>query len=73
MGAEEIVTCIDFRYIKDALAPTEALQLLRDVESGKAERIKEAERNRAVPTYTASAGWLGYDKNQDEGAVNRVC
>jgi len=34
--------------------------LLREQEAGKAQRILEAERNRAVPAYTTSAGWLGY-------------
>jgi L-galactonate dehydratase len=34
--------------------------LLREQEAGKAERIRDAEGNRAVPAYTTSAGWLGY-------------
>lgn len=64
MTPEELVRCIDFRYITDALTPTEAIQLLKEVEDGKAERIAEAERNRAVPAYTTSAGWLGYDEKK---------
>ena len=60
MTPEEVVSCIDFRYITDAITPAEALAMLRAVEAGKAERVREAERNRAVPAYTTSAGWLGY-------------
>jgi L-galactonate dehydratase len=62
MSPEDVVRCIDFRYITDALTPEEALQMLKDKEAGKAERVKEAEIDRAVPAYTTSAGWLGYDK-----------
>ncbi|KAK9469514.1 enolase C-terminal domain-like protein [Lipomyces arxii] len=58
---EEFVRCIDFRYITDSLKPEEAIAMLETTESGKADRIAEAYENRAVPAYTTSAGWLGYD------------
>ncbi len=59
MSPEELVSCVDFRYITDALAPEEALEILRDNEPTKAER--EAEMlARGFPAYTTSAGWLGY-------------
>lgn len=64
MSPEEFVRCIDFRYITDAITPAEAIEMLRGLESGKAERIKEAESNRAVPAYTTSAGWLGYAEDK---------
>ena len=64
MTPEEFVRCIDFRYITDALTPEEALALLKEVEPGKQERIKEAEQSRAVPAYTTSAGWLGYGEEK---------
>lgn len=64
MTPEELVRCIDFRYIEDALAPDEAVALLRRSEAGKAQRIAEAEASRAVPAYTTSAGWLGYSKDK---------
>src|SRR5437764_15192820 len=38
MSPEEIVACIDFRYLSDALTPAEALELLRRNEATKAER-----------------------------------
>ncbi len=62
MTPEEIVSCIDFRYIEDALSPGEALALLRRNEASKAEReqILLAE---GFPAYTTSAGWLGYPES----------
>jgi L-galactonate dehydratase len=64
MTPEEVVRCIDFRYITDAITPEEALALLKGTEGGKKDRLKEAEGNTAVPAYTTSAGWLGYDKEK---------
>lgn len=64
MSPEEFVRCIDFRYITDAITPEEAIQLLREQEPTKAQRIREAEENRAVPAYTTSAGWLGYGEEK---------
>lgn len=64
MSPEEFVQCIDFRYITDAITPEEAVALLKEVEGGKAERIREAEASKAVPAYTTSAGWLGYGEEK---------
>jgi L-galactonate dehydratase len=64
MSPEEVVRCIDFRYIIDALTPEEAVALLKEVEPEKKKRIEEAERNQAVPAYTTSAGWLGYGEEK---------
>ncbi len=64
MTPEEFVRCIDFRYITDAITPGEAVQLLRDSEAGKAQRMEDALRSRAVPAYTTSAGWLGYGEDK---------
>ena len=62
MTPEQIVACVDFRYIDDALTRDEALEILRRNESTKAERevILLAE---GFPAYTTSAGWLGYSEN----------
>ena len=59
MTPEELVRCIDFRYITDCITPAEALALLRAVAPGKAERVATLERE-GYPCYTTSAGWLGY-------------
>ena len=72
MSPEEFVRCIDFRYITDAITPEEAIELLRAEEPGKAERIKEAERNEAVPAYTTSAGWLGYSEEKMKALLQQT-
>jgi len=56
---EQLVACVDFRYIEDALTRDEALAILRRNDSTKAEReaILLAE---GFPAYTTSAGWMGY-------------
>jgi L-fuconate dehydratase len=59
MRPEEIVSCIDFRYITDALTPDEALEILRRNAPTRAEREAEL-RAHGYLAYTTSAGWLGY-------------
>jgi L-fuconate dehydratase len=59
MSPEQLVACIDFRYIDDALAPDEALDLLRRQVSTRANRETQM-LNDGFPAYTTSAGWLGY-------------
>jgi len=59
MSPEQIVDLIDFRYISDALTPTEALGILRAAASGRPERIATL-ISRGYPAYTTSPGWLGY-------------
>ncbi|TMC73253.1 MAG: L-fuconate dehydratase [Chloroflexi bacterium] len=59
MSPAEVVRCIDFRYITDALTSDEALALLRKLEPSKREREEEMRRD-GFPAYTTSAGWLGY-------------
>lgn len=64
MTPQQVVDCIDFRYITDAITPEEALELLTKAREGREERMKEAEESQAVPAYTTSAGWLGYDEEK---------
>ncbi len=59
MNPEEIVRCVDFRYITDALTPAQALDLLRAAAPTKASRVAELQHV-GYPAYTTSAGWLGY-------------
>ena len=72
MSPEELVQCIDFRYITDAITPEEAIQILKAEEKGKAERIRHAEADRAVPAYTTSAGWLGYGQEKMKGLLEET-
>jgi L-fuconate dehydratase len=59
MSPDELVRCIDFRYITDALTPAEARAILEQAIPGKAAREAEMLAN-GYPAYTTSAGWLGY-------------
>lgn len=68
MSPEEFVRCIDFRYLTDCITPGEALAMLRELDSGKAERIATLERE-GYPCYTTSAGWLGYEDEK----LRRLC
>lgn len=72
MSPEEFVNCIDFRYITDAITKEEAIEMLKKEEGGKAQRIKDAEANRAVPAYTTSAGWLGYGQDKMKGLLQET-
>jgi len=59
MSPEQIVAAVDFRYIADAISPTEALDLLRRGKAGQKERLALLEKN-GYPAYTTSAGWFGF-------------
>ncbi len=59
MSPEEIVSLVDFRYIRDVLTPEEALKILKKAEGSKAER-KAKLMKYGIPAYTTSPGWLGY-------------
>ena len=68
MSPEELVECIDFTYITDALNKQEALQILKEKEKGKEARITHLKKN-GYPAYTTSAGWLGYSDEK----IRRLC
>jgi L-fuconate dehydratase len=68
MTPEQLVSCVDFRYITDALTPDEAVRLLQQVEPGKGSREAELRRD-GFPAYTTSAGWLGYPDEK----IRRLC
>jgi L-fuconate dehydratase len=56
---EALLRTLDLRHISDAIAPSEALDLLRDRARDKSARRARLERD-GYPAYTTSAGWLGY-------------
>jgi len=68
MSPQELVRCIDFRYLTDCITSDEALALLTAQQAGKAQRIRELEQH-GYPCYTTSAGWLGYDDDK----LRRLC
>jgi len=45
MTPEQVVACVDFRYITDALTPAEALAILRGTVPGRAAREAELRRD----------------------------
>ena len=59
MTPEQIVSCIPFSYITDAITPDEALEILRRNVATKQQREQQM-REHGYPAYTTSAGWLGY-------------
>ena len=60
MEPEDIVKCIDFRYITDVITPEEAVKMLQKTQKGKQGRFEEAFEDRAVPAYTTSPGWMAF-------------
>ncbi|GGK77379.1 enolase C-terminal domain-like protein [Mangrovihabitans endophyticus] len=59
MPTEELVACVDFRHIGDALTPADAAAVLDKGLIGMPERRARLERD-GLPSYTTSVGWLGY-------------
>lgn len=59
MSPAEVVRCIDFRYITDALTEDEAIDLLERQRRGKPDRERVLMQS-GYPAYTTSAGWIGY-------------
>jgi L-fuconate dehydratase len=59
MPAAELVACVDFHHISDAITPEQALELLEKAAPGYEDRLATLERD-GFPAYTTSVGWLGY-------------
>ena len=68
MTPAEIVACIDFHHIDDALTPAEALEILERNHATRGERI-EFLRAEGLPAYTTSVGWFGFSDDK----VRRLC
>lgn len=68
MSSDEIVKLIDFRYLTNALTQEEALAILTKAKDGQADRRAKLLAE-GYPSYTTSAGWLGYDDDK----VRRLC
>lgn len=68
MTPEQLVSTIDFSYIKDVITPEEAVEMLEKKADTRNERIKHI-RETGYPAYTTSVGWLGYSDDK----VRRLC
>jgi L-fuconate dehydratase len=60
---EQVVSLVDFRYLRDALTEDEALDLLQSASVGRADREARL-LERGYPAYTTTPGWLGYDDDK---------
>ena len=63
MTPDQLIKCVDFRFVTDVLTPEEALLLLRRKQAGKADRVQNLLSN-GYPAYTTSAGWMGYSDDK---------
>ncbi len=68
MTPKQLVSCIDFRHITDALTPEEAVGILERNAKTKSERESELMRS-GYPAYTTSVGWMGYS----DAAIRDLC
>ncbi|WP_181706382.1 L-fuconate dehydratase [Chthonobacter rhizosphaerae] len=68
LDPEAIVGLVDFRYLTNVLTRAEALDIVRRAKEGEAERRARLLAE-GYPTYTTSAGWLGYDDDK----IRRLC
>ncbi|MBN3307368.1 ENOF1 enolase, partial [Amia calva] len=63
MDPEKLISCIEFRYITDALTEKEALDILLRAQDGKRKR-EEQMLQEGYPAYTTSCAWIGYSDEQ---------
>ena len=68
MTPTELVSCIDFRYITDALTRDEAIEILDREAPTKSSREAELLRI-GYPAYTTSVGWMGYS----DATIRSLC
>ena len=68
LSPRELVDCVDWRYLSDALTPGEALAMLEDAAAGREARRVQLEEH-GYPAYTTSPGWLGYSDEK----LARLC
>jgi L-fuconate dehydratase len=63
LSPEQVVSLVDFQYLRDALTEDEALDVLRAARAGRDERLARL-LERGYPAYTTTPGWLGYDDDK---------
>jgi L-fuconate dehydratase len=68
MTPEQLVACVPFSYITDAITPEEALEILQRNSATRPLREQEMLKH-GYPAYTTSAGWLGYTDGKLRGLV----
>ena len=68
MKSEDLANIIDYRHLTDVLNKEEAIQILKQIESTKNNRIKNLNKE-GYPSYVTSAGWLGYTDEK----IKKLC
>lgn len=63
MSPRALLNAIDFHYIEDILSREQAYDMLARVEAGKGEREAWITTH-GYPSYTTSAGWLGFSDDK---------
>jgi len=62
LPAQTLVSCVDWRYLKDALTPDEAIALLNQKQQGLSER--KIQMRQQGPVAYSTSGWLGLSDAQ---------
>lgn len=70
LSPETIVSCVDWRYLQDALTPDEALNILRKARDGATER--KAQLRTQGPDAYSTSGWLGLSDEQISGHIKSL-
>jgi L-fuconate dehydratase len=68
MSPAQFASCVDFRYLTDALTSNQAVEILERHAKTRVQRIEEL-KGVGYPSYTTSAGWLGYS----DDALKQKC
>lgn len=63
MAPAELVAACDWRYLSDALGPSEALDMLERLAPTRSHRIAQLSQG-GYPAYTSGPGWLGYSDDK---------
>ncbi|XP_011686620.1 PREDICTED: mitochondrial enolase superfamily member 1-like isoform X2 [Wasmannia auropunctata] len=67
MKPEQLVSTIDFRYIRDVVTEEEAIEMLRESQARKEAKETELQRS-GYPAYTADIGWWSFRDQQVRSA-----
>ena len=67
MTPEQVVACVDFRYLTDALTPDDALAILRGTRRAAGREFTTLQPR--LPRLYTAAGWLGTPDDK----LRRLC
>ncbi len=71
LSPQELVDLVDFRYLDDALTPSDALTILTDAAAGRDARTEQLLAD-GYPAYATSPGWLGYTDDKMVGLATEA-